>query len=506
MDNHHSVDAILKLKWLGINTYKEAIIYLREDSNICSAEGYEAPARIEVKLGDRSIIATLNTIKSDLLHRYEASLSLHAWNVLGAKEGDEITVIHPKALASLGHVRSKVYGKELKEDQINSIIEDVTKGYLSDVQIAMFLASTTGARLNEQEIYYLTKAMIHTGQQLRWQTPLIVDKHCVGGLPGNRTSLLVVPIVAAFGLTIPKTSSRAITSPAGTADTMEVLAPVDLSLDKMRKVVEQEHGCIVWGGSVELSPADDILIRIERAMDLDSDGQLVASILSKKIAAGSTHIVIDIPVGPSVKIRSLQTAQRLQHYLETVGKHFNVKIKTLITDGTQPIGRGIGPALEAKDVLAVLMNDKNAPQDLRERSLTIAGKVIEFSPNVTAGTGIDIARKILDSGLAFKKFQEICIAQGGFKEPKTASHTSVIVAKHSGIVTQIENHRISRIAKLAGAPQSQTAGVELLVRVGDTVEKSQPLFVLHSQSQGELNYALSYLSQRPQIFHIEHPS
>ena len=150
--------------------------------------------------------------------------------------------------------------------------------------------------------------MVKTGKILTWPSDLIVDKHCVGGLPGNRTTLIVVPIVAAFGLMIPKTSSRAITSPAGTADTMEVFAPVNLDIKTMRKVVEQENGCIVWGGSVSLSPADDLLIRIERPMDLDSEGQLVASILSKKIAAGSNHLVIDIPIGSTAKIRTCTTS------------------------------------------------------------------------------------------------------------------------------------------------------------------------------------------------------
>lgn len=169
--------------------------------------------------------------------------------------------------------------------------------------------------------------------------------HCVGGLPGNRTTLIVVPIVAAFGLMIPKTSSRAITSPAGTADTMEVLAPVNLDIKKMKKVVEREYGCIVWGGAMSLSPADDILIHIERAIDLDSEGQLVASVLSKKIAAGSTHLVIDIPIGATAKIRSLKTAIKLKKLFDNICLKYNLTIKTIFSHGEQPVGRGIGPAL-----------------------------------------------------------------------------------------------------------------------------------------------------------------
>ena len=352
----------LRLKQLGIDTYKEAVIYMHKDSEVCRSEGFGAQARIEVFFENKSIIATLNTLSSNLLNLDEASLSNYACELLGAKDGDSICVAHPKPLVSLSIIRSKVYGNILNAKAMDTIIEDVVTGRLSDIHIATFLTACAGNRLNKKEITYLTKSMIDAGEQLQWPEKNIVDKHSVGGLPGNRTSLIVVPIVAAFGLTIPKTSSRAITSPAGTADTMEVLAPVNLNIAQMRKVVEKENGCIVWGGSVALSPADDILISVEHVLDLDSEGQLVASVLSKKIAAGSNHIVIDIPIGPTAKVRTIQMAELLKDYLEGVGQSLGVVVRTIFTDGSQPVGRGIGPALEANDVLAVLRGEPTAPQ------------------------------------------------------------------------------------------------------------------------------------------------
>lgn len=494
----------LKLKPLGINTYNEPIIYMREDCHICQSEGFEAQARVKVTLGGRSLIATLNTVQSDILHHNEASLSSYAWHFLQAKTGDDISVSHPKPSDSLSYIRSKVYGCELTTHEINNIINDLMIGQLSDLYITMFLSATAGKGLNERETLDLTRAMVKTGQQLSWPSDLIVDKHCVGGLPGNRTTLIVVPIVAAFGLMIPKTSSRAITSPAGTADTMEVFAPVDLDLKTMRHIVEKENGCIAWGGAVSLSPADDLLIRIERSINLDSEGQLVASILSKKIAAGSNHLVIDMPIGTTAKVRSLAQAEMIKSLLISVANHFNVKTTVIMTDGTQPIGRGIGPALEAQDVLAVLTNAKDAPQDLRLRSLTLAGQIIEFSPHVTPGSGMSIAKSILDSGQAFKKFQAICQAQGdSMRDIPTAKFTHPVESIQSGKIVSIDNRYIADIAKLAGAPNSKASGVELLVTVGSTVKKNQPLFVIHSDAKGELEYALSFLRQGHPIFEIE---
>ncbi|MHB1220966.1 MAG: thymidine phosphorylase family protein [Gammaproteobacteria bacterium] len=500
MNEHHST---LSLRYLGINTYKEPIIYMRDDCHICKSEGFEAQTRVRVTLNDRSIIATLNTIETDLLRHNEASLSHYAWDLLSAKDGDEISITHPEPLNSLSYIRSKIYGHELKADETRHIIDDALSGQLSDINIAMYIAASAGNKLSKKEVLDLTKAMVDTGQRLTWPSNFIVDKHCVGGLPGNRTTPIVVAIVAAFGLMIPKTSSRAITSPAGTADTMEVFTSVNLDIPTMQKVVEQENGCIVWGGSVALSPADDLLIRIEKSADLDSEGQMVASILSKKIAAGSTHIVIDMPIGTTAKVRSIAHAELLKNFLESIAKEFGIETRVIFTDGSQPVGRGIGPALEARDVLAVLNLDRDAPQDLRERALILAGNVIEFSSSVSPGQGKIIATAILDSGKALSKFQAICKAQGGMRDIPIAPFTHIIESSKPGRIINIDNRHIARVAKLAGAPRSKSAGVDLLTPLHTIVGKSQPLYKICAESQGELNYALDFLKQGHEIFQIE---
>lgn len=494
---------ILRLKQLGIDTYKEAVIYMRSDSQVCLSEGFDVPTRIKVSLGDRSIVATLNTVSDSFLHHDEAGLSNHAWEQLESKEGDLITVSHTLPLQSMNYVRSKIFGNPLGQKEISHIIQDITKGYFADIEIAAFLAACGGGRLNLEEIVAMTQAMIEGGDRLVWPASQVVDKHCVGGLPGNRTSLIVVPIVASFGLTMPKTSSRAITSPAGTADTMEVMAPVDIDLPTMRKIVEKEQGCIVWGGAVTLSPADDILIGVERVLDIDSEGQLIASVLSKKIAAGSTHIVIDIPVGPTSKVRNNHMASILKAYFLEVSHALGVTVNVVYSDGRQPVGRGIGPALEARDVLEVLQGNPEAPMDLKSHALILAGHVLEFSPRVAKGEGRLLAEKILDSGDAWKKFLRICEAQGGFREPQVARHKRTITAPHKGKIGHIDNRKLARVAKLAGAPHENVAGVDLHTPLDVHVEKNQPLFTIHSNSTGQLSYALDYLKLNDDVIRVE---
>ncbi len=487
---------------LGVETQHEAIVFMHRDCPVCRSEGFVARAQVELHANGRTALATLFQVTSTLLAPGEAGLSEGVWRALGVKDGDEIKVKHPQPLASMSAVRAKVYGHRLELDRLRAIIDDVVAERYSDVQLATFLTAFASQPPDFAEVTSLTRAMLEAGDRLTWPGEVIVDKHCVGGLPANRTTPIVVAIAAAAGLTIPKTSSRAITSPAGTADTMETMAPVDLDLAAMRRVVDREGGCIVWGGSVALSPADDILIRVERSLDLDSDAQLVASVLSKKLAAGASHVLLDLPVGPTAKIRTAQGAEELGRQLVAVAARFGLKVHPMVTDGTQPVGRGIGPALEARDVLAVLRNDPAAPQDLRARAVMLAGALLELGGAETPGGGITRAAELLDSGRALAKFMAICDAQGGFREPSTAPLTQVIAAPRSGHIAAIDNRLLARVAKLAGAPQARTAGVELHVKLKDPVERGAPLITLHGESHGEIAYAKAFADANPDLVRI----
>ncbi len=493
------------LRRIGIDTYHEPVIYLRRDCHVVRSEGFEAQARVQVQHDGRAIVATLNVVDAALLADGEAGLSEAAWRQLGAKEGERALVGHAPPVESMRHVRAKIYGNRLGEAALREIVHDVVTGRYADVQLAAFVTACADQRLDLHEVLGLTRAMIAVGERIDWGREPIVDKHCVGGLPGNRTTLILVPIVAAAGCVIPKTSSRAITSPSGTADTMETLAPVDLDSAGVRRVVEREGGCIVWGGAMRLSPADDVLIGVERALDLDSEGQLIASVLSKKAAAGSTHVVIDLPVGPTAKVRSFEGAARLKELLEAVGQGVGLEVRVLLTDGRQPVGRGIGPALEARAACAVLRRAPDAPKDLEERSLTLAAGLLVVAQGLAPDAAALRARELLESGAAWRKFQAICESQGGMREPPVAPHHAEVVAERAGVVVAIDNRRLARVAKLAGAPLAKAAGVEFFAPLDTRVEPGQPLFAVHAEAPGELRYALDYARSQADLVSIEEP-
>lgn len=490
-----SKDKGLQVVRLGIDSHQERVVYLSAQCHVVQSEGFTSHSRVRVATAQRDIIASVNITHNGLVTSGQAAFSEAAWRAL-ALTGDETVMIkHAQPVASMSHVRSKLYGGELDYPACYDIVEDIQAGRYSDIQLSSFVSSCTADRLSNKETLALTQAMIDVGERIDWQRPMVLDKHCVGGLPGNRTTPIVVAILAACGLTMPKTSSRAITSPAGTADTMEVLTNVELTRAHMEQVVDQEGACLAWGGSVSLSPADDVIIRVERALNLDSEGQLVASVLSKKVAAGSTHVLIDIPVGPTAKVRSFEQAKRLEEKLILTGEALGLTIRAHRSDGTQPVGRGIGPALEARDVLAVLNNASDAPSDLKDRALYLAGILLEMSGRCNVNEGVALATQTLLSGEALQKFIAICEAQGGMKEIPSARHQKAFTASRSGIVTHFNNRCLAQLARLAGAPNSPVAGVELLVRLGDRVEKGQTLFRVHSHAKGEMEYAWDFLRQ-----------
>lgn len=482
----------LKLRRLGIDTYRENVAYLHRDCEVYRAEGFQALSKVRICANGQRIIAVLNVVDDDqIVSRFDLGLSEEAFANLGLDEGYLVSIEHAEPAESMNAVRRKIAGERLSQQDFHRIIGDITEKRFSKTEISAFLVASGQSDLDRDEVFFLTRAMLEVGERLDWKESLVVDKHCIGGIPGNRTSMLVVPIIAAHGMLIPKTSSRAITSPAGTADTMEVLANVELGIRKLHDVVRKHRACLAWGGNARLSPADDIMIAVERPLGIDSLGQMVASILSKKLSAGSTHLLIDIPVGPSAKVRQMRQAQRLRKLFEYVADQLGIHLEVVITDGRQPVGNGIGPVLEARDVMQVLQNSTKAPEDLRQKSLHLAGRVLEFDPDVRGGNGYAIARDILDSGRALEAMNTIITAQGiQTRQFEAGKLVHEVCSTANGTIVNIDNFQLARIARFAGAPIDKGAGVDLFKKTGDEVNKGEPLYRIHAEYPADFNFAL----------------
>jgi thymidine phosphorylase len=478
------------IRRIPIDTHPENTVFMLRDGKGYSPEQFQALRKIRVFSGPHEILATLDIVDDPgLVAAGQIGLGEQAFRRLGCAEGTQASIEQARPPASLEFVRRKIDGDTLSGSEIGEIVRDVAAHLYSPMEIGAFLVACAGF-MSTQETLSLTRSMVEVGNRLHWDAPLVVDKHCIGGIPGNRTSMIVVPIVAAHGLICPKTSSRAITSPSGTADTMGALANVDLTEEQMTEIVATQKAFLAWGGRVNLSPADNVLISVERPLRLDTFEQMVASILSKKAAAGSTHLVIDIPVGPTAKVRSQGDAVRLRKLFEYVARHLGLVTTIVISDGSQPVGRGVGPVLEARDVIAVLHNDDDAPSDLREHALTLAGHMLEFDPALEGGRGYARAVELLCSGAALAAMERIIDAQGRRQnQPSLGRHRFDVVAPAPGSVRQIDCERIARIARLAGAPMDEGAGIDLFCKVGAQVGAGEVLYRIYANSETGLGFA-----------------
>ncbi len=467
--------------------------------------GIKQGDRIKVKFGKFGVIVLVDiAFSSSIIKRNEIGIYSDLKKKLNCKNNSIILIEQLSTPSSVVAIKKKLSGIKLNESEFLDIITDIVEDKLTDVEKTFFVSACYFNELTIDEIIYFTKAMVSTGTHLNFQTSfkinskknalnisnlkssqtIIADKHCIGGVAGNRTTCFVVPIIALAGYKMPKTSSRSITSPSGTADTMEVLCNVTLNQKQMINAINKVNAFMVWGGANGFVPSDSKLIKIEHPVSLTPVGQMIASVLSKKKAAGSTHCLIDIPIGKGSKVEKKSKAKLLKKLFEKVGKAIDLKVKVIFTDGTEPIGNGIGPALEARDLLWTLNNDKRGSVQLKEKGIQLAGELLkllgEKRPYI-------LAKEIVESGRAANKFNEILEEQGLIQNNplkiKIGKYELKVLSIKTGKVKFIDNKQICDIAKIAGAPKDKGAGLYLNFHKKDFVNKGDCLYTIYSNSK-----------------------
>jgi AMP phosphorylase len=438
-------------------------------------------------------ISTIINLVDKIVSKDEVGISEEVKKRLNIKEGEKVEIAFFPPSKSLIFIKKKLNGKVLSRYEINEIIKDIANNSMSEPEIALFVSAMYERGMNMKEIIYLIEAIMKTGEILKLKGKYVVDKHSIGGIPGNRTTPIVVPICASAGLIFPKTSSRAITSAAGTADVIETIANVEFSMAELKKIIKKTGACMVWGGSLKIVPADNKIIKVEKILNIDPESQLIASIMSKKLAINSKYILIDIPYGKTAKL-SKKRAEIIKKKFEYLGKYFHKNLKCILTDGSQPIGNGIGPSLELIDIIKVLDPAQQGPKDLEEKALYQAGILLEMTGKAKKGEGINKAREILNSGKAYEKFKEIIKAQkGNIKRIKLGNFTENIHSKKTGTVKEINNKLISAIARMAGCPVDKFAGVYLKKHIGEKVKKGEKVLLIYCESKHRLNETVAFV-------------
>jgi len=449
----------------------------------------------------KELSTIIDTINEPYVRENEILVSWEIKNEMSLERGQKVDINIALPPKSLDYIKKKLNDIRLSKEEISEIVRDISKNSLSESEIALFVAAIYDQEFNFKETISMIEAMVKYGTKFKITGKYVVDKHSIGGVAGNRTTPLVVSICSAAGLTFPKTSSRAITSAAGTADVVELIANVDFKPKELKKIIKKVGAFMVWGGSLDIVPVDSKIIKVEKDLKIDPKSNLIASIMSKKFAVGSKYILIDIPYGSGAKV-SRKKAEKLKNEFLKIGKHFHKKLECVLTDGSQPIGNGVGPALELIDIIKILDPKQEGPEDLEKKSLFLSGQIFEMTGKSKKGHGIKLAKEILYSGKAFEQFKKIIKAQGGSLERLNnhkAKFSKDLFSGKSGKIANIDNPKMNSLARAAGCPADKFSGVYLYHHVGERVKKGEKILTVHSETPSRLKQAVTFYNHEKPI-------
>lgn len=488
-----------KAKKLDFSSGHRPEVVLRESE--ARRYGIRKADVLKIVWKNKSFFAAVNYTDSKV-EEGEIGFFREIWQDDKGKEADSARIAEVSLIKrpdSIKAIKKKLLGYPLNYKEIKAIIKDISDGLLGDIETTYFVASSFRGNFSDKELYHLTKAMVETGDRLKFKG-IVVDKHSVGGLPGNRVTPILVAIMASLGFIIPKTSSRAITSPAGTSDTLEVFMPVCLDTDKIKKVVAKTGGCLVWGGALQIAPADDKIVKVSYPLVMEPYNKMIVSIMAKKVAMGIKYLVIDMPIGRNTKIKDKKAADMIEKKMQYIAGKFGIKLKVMVSRVIDPSGRGIGPSLEARDILRVWQQKANRPMDLEKKALKITAALMVLTGKFTEAEAKKAARENLRSRKAWEKAQEIIKAQGGnpdidSEEIKLGAYQYQVKAVKDGRIAMYDNKAIIEFCRILGAPSIKQAGIYLDKVIGNKFKKGETLFTLFTDSSDRLDLAKAALKK-----------
>jgi len=405
--------------------------------------------------------------------------------------------------------------QELTKDEIEFFIQGVTSASIPDYQISAWAMAVLLNGMTPQETTYLTLAMAHSGDILDLSSvaPLVVDKHSSGGV-GDKTTLVVAPIVASFGLPVGKMSGRGLGFSGGTLDKMESIPGYRVNLSEaefMRQL--KEIGIVLTGQTSDLAPADGILYGLRDVTGTVPSTPLIASsIMSKKIAAGAQAIVLDVKLGYGAFMKDLKHAQELARLMVEIGNLSGRKVRALLSDMNQPLGEAVGNAIELKEAIETLHG--KGPADFREHCFTVSAHMLLLGEKAqTLDEAYAMAEKAIVDGKAWDKFVQLVKAQNGdlsfIEHPEKLPCGSIreeIKAENDGFLAMVNAQSVGEAAVLLGAgrekkgdPIDLGVGITVHYKVGTFVKKGDALFTIYANDRERLQVAKLKLKESVNI-------
>ncbi len=488
-----------KIRSIDIHEGEHLSVILHEHD--ASEYGITSMDKVSVIYGDHEFVFDVN-LTSTLVHPGEIGMIKDIQEKYsGLSNGVIVTVSYTNnSSASLEALKKWLNKKRLNQQEIFEIMKDISQNRFTDILTTYFSSMGFFLPSKDEDLYRMAKAMAEAGEMLHFDG-IVADKHCMGGVPGNETTMIMIPLLASLGIKMPKSFSKAITTPAATGECVSVLMDISFSKKEIEALIKKNNACLIRGGGLSLAPADEKLIKVAYPLSMQSYSRTVVSIMAKKYAMGITHLLLDLPVGPTAKIPDMKTAKWLKKKYEYVGKKLGMKVHVEITDALEPIGAGIGAVMQVREVLRVLQQHPNRPQDLEEKALHLCVKVIELVGLAKGKEAKKLAYGQLISGKAWEMMQKIIKAQHGTPEVQSeklglAKIQYDVHAEKTGKVKHIDMKAVNVAARTLGSPMDLEAGLYLHKKLGDTVKKWEVLYTMYANDDGKIDLTKAYLNKK----------
>ncbi|MFA7298809.1 MAG: thymidine phosphorylase [Candidatus Absconditabacterales bacterium] len=492
----------------GMFTAKTKIIDIHEGENLevlineqdAWEEGITSMDKVSLIYDNKEFVFDVS-LSSHLVQRGEVGIFEDIREKYKMKAGQFVTVSFTKnSSESLDALKKGLNGKRLNKKEIFAIMKDISNNRFTDILTTYFSAMGFFFPSKDEDLYRMAEAMAKTGEMLHFPG-IVADKHCMGGVSGNETTMIMIPLLTSLGIKMPKTFSKAITTPAATGECVSVLMDISFSKKEIEDLVKKNNCCLVRGGGLDLAPADEKLIKVAYPLSMQSYSRTIVSIMAKKYAMGINHSLIDIPVGPSAKVPDMKTAKRLKKKYLYVGKKLGMKMTVEITDALQPIGSGVGAVMQVREVLRVLQQHEKRPMDLEQKAIHLCAKIIELVGMAKGKDAEKLAYGQLISGKARAMMQKIISAQHG--DPKVKSEglklakiQKDIVAEKSGKVKGIDMKVLNVAARTLGSPLDLQAGLYLHKKLGDVVKKGEVIYTMYANDESKIKLTKEFLDEK----------
>ena len=393
---------------------------------------------------------------------------------------------------SMQAIRKKMLWKKITDEEIDAIIEDIKDNKIHELVLAYYVSTSFFYKSDAHELAYTTKATAYTWDMYRFPG-IVAGKYCIWWVPGNETTMIVIPILASLWITLPKTFSKAITSPAATWECVNVLMDIEFDKSEVIRLTDKVWACLVWNEKLNLAPVNDRIIKVSSPLWMEPYARMISSIMAKNYAMGINHCLIDIPMWPTAKVATMKDAKRVAKRFREIWEYLWIKMDVEITDGSQPIWRWIWACLQAREALRILQQYKTRSEDLEKKAIFLAARILVLCWVANSmGNAEKLVKTQLENWEAWKKMQEIIKAQNW--EPNIKSEdiqlgkfSHDVVADKDCIITHVDMKHLNTMVRWLWAPKEYQAWIYLHKKLWDKVKKWEVIYTMYSPSANKLN-------------------